>query len=175
MQFAIPLSSRRRAPASQRIVRAQLYNLDENQHFQLQFNPEIDPRLEINWADEPWLSAVQGHTQFLGVAPFEFEIPLHFEVAPGAPPVPNSCSPQLMDGAGLIVIEAVLEVLDRWCKPRQDFGRPPIISFIQQDNSYRGRITSLAQSSEDRFWDGRLRRLTIRLGFRQWRTNNALR
>lgn len=173
MNIRIPLRSRGAQPST-KIERAQLYNLDDNEYFQLQFNPKPDPRLDVEWTDDTWNGTARAHSQFLGIGPFGFDIPIILEVAPGAPRMPHSCSPQLMDGDGLVIIENVLAVILNWLKVRPDVGRPSLVNYIIGEQSYRGRIRTLTFGDEDRFPGGRLRHLMITLGFKQWRTKSEL-
>lgn len=159
---------------STKIHRGQLYNLDDNQFFNFQFNPTVEPLVEYNWSDDPWLGRAETHSQFLGVGQTQFELPLQFMVAPGAPIIENNCDPGLVDTThGYVQIENVIATINRWAAIRPDKRRPSLVRVILPEASYRGRITLIGIRGEDRFPDGRLRRATIRIGFKEWRTISA--
>jgi hypothetical protein len=161
----------------QKVHRGRLYNDDDNHYFHFQFNPIPEPLVEYNWADDAWLGRAETHAQFLGVGQTQFELPLQFIVAPGTPDVENNCnlSPvsEYVGGGKFINIENVIAVIKRWAAIRLDKRRPSLVWVDLPDASYKGRITLIGIRGEDRFPDGRLRRATIRIGFKEWRTINA--
>ena len=171
--FRLPIRNIIAKVRSTKVARGQLYNLDDNEFFNFQFNPIVEPLTESNWADDPWLGRAETHANFLGIGQAQFELALQFMVAPGAPIVENNCNPSLVDAYGYVSIENVSAAINRWAAIRTDKRRPSLVRVILPEASYSGRITLIGIRGEDRFPDGRLRRATIRIGFKEWRTINA--
>jgi hypothetical protein len=172
LTFKFPIRNILPHTAPPKTARGQLYNIDDNEFFNFQFNCSPETLREFNWSDDPWLGQEYTHSQYLGSGQTQFELPLQFLVAPGAPIVENNCNPSLVDPQnGLLFIEQVVATINRWTDIRPDKRRPSLIRVILGDQSFDGRITLIGIRGEDRFTDGQLRRATIRIGFKEWRSH----
>jgi hypothetical protein len=172
LTFKFPIRNILPHKASPKIARGQLYNIDDNEFFNFQFNCSPETLREFNWSDDAWLGQEYTHSQFLGSGQTQFELPLQFIVAPGAPIVENNCNPSLVDPqSGLLFIEQVVATINRWTAIQPDKRRPSLIRVILGDRSFDGRIVLIGIRDDDRFADGRLRRATIRIGFKEWRSH----
>jgi len=173
--FKFPIRNILPHQASPKIARGQLYNIDDNEFFNFQFNCSPETLREFNWSDDAWLGQEYTHSQFLGSGQTQFELPLQFVVAPGAPTVENNCNPSLTgedrQGNSFVFIEVIIQTINRWTAIRPDKRRPSLIRVILGDQSFDGRITLIGIRGEDRFTDGQLRRATIRIGFQEWRSH----
>ncbi|MCK9568835.1 hypothetical protein M0R72_07840 [Candidatus Pacearchaeota archaeon] len=178
LTFKFPIRNILPHKATPKIARGQLYNIDDNEFFNFQFNCSPETLREFNWADDQWLGREETHSQFLGSGQTQFELPLQFLVAPGAPIVENNCNPSLSETsnnpkypASLLIIENVIAAINRWTAIRPDKRRPSLIRVILGDRSFDGRIVLIGIRDDDRFANGRLRRATIRIGFKEWRSH----
>ncbi len=175
MQIVVPvrfLRAQRREP----IARAQLYNLDENTYFNLQFNPQtLEPGRDYGWSEEGWTGSDKIDLQFLGVGQTELEVVSDWLVDPAAPLVRHNLDRALTydDGAGnkLIKIEEVIAAIERWGAIRDDKRRSSLIRVIIGDNwYYNGRMTRFTARIDERFASGTIRRAGISIGFKEWKT-----
>lgn len=175
MQLIIPIrivQERRREP----IARAQLYNLDDNTYFNFQFNPQtLEPANEYGWADEGWTGSDKIDSQFLGVGQTELEVISDWLVDPAAPIIRHNLDGDLVydDGASnrLVRIEAVIAAIQSWGAIRTDERRSSLVRLIIGDNWYfNGRMTRFAARIDDRFASGLIRRASLRIGFKEWRS-----
>ncbi len=162
--------------APQAIARAQLYNLDDNRFFSLQFNPQmIEPAVSYGWSDTEWTGADKIDVQFLGVGQTEMEIVSDWVVDPAAPVVRHNLDRNLVydDGADnkLVKIENVIGALRDWGNIRPDNGRSSLVRVIIGDDwYYNGRMTRFSFRIDERFKDGTIRRGGLRVGFKEWRS-----
>lgn len=176
MNLVIPVrivTERRRDP----IARAQLYNLDDNQYFNFQFNPiTLEPGREYGWSDEGWTGTDKIDTQFLGVGQTEIEVVSDWLVDPAAPGIQYHVGTALTyeDSAGntrLIWIEKVIATVERWGQIRSDKRRSSLVRLIIGDNWYfNGRMTRFSARIDERFANGLIRRASLRIGFKEWKS-----
>lgn len=190
MQIVVPVRfvrSRQREP----IARAQLYNLDDNTYFNLQFNPQtLEPSREYGWSEEGWTGSDKIDLQFLGVGQTELEVVSDWLVDPAAPLVRHNLDRPLtyddkqlrkalveegfgaIEGAGnwLVKIEEVIKTVEGWGALREDKRRSSLVRVIIGDNwYYNGRMTRLTARIDERFANGVIRRASIRIGFKEWK------
>jgi hypothetical protein len=179
MRIVIPLRSALSVPDMATIARAQLYNLDQNEFIEFQFNPRgSEPGMDFGWGDDGFSGSDKVDTQFLGQGQTEFELASEWIVDPGAPVIDHNVAEPCVheDAAGnkLIMIGAVLVAFERWAAIRIDSRRPSLIRVIWPDNRwYEGRLVRLSHRIEERFASGEARRATVRMGFKEWRRPNT--
>ncbi len=175
MQIVIPIRivhELRREP----IARAQLYNLDDNTYFNFQFNPlTIEPATEYGWSDEGWTGTDKIDTQFLGIGQTELDVTSDWLVDPVAPIIRHNLNSDLVyeDGAGnrLVRIESVIAAIQQWGAIRTDERRSSLVRLIIGDNWYfNGRMTRFSARIDERFANGLIRRASLRIGFKEWRS-----
>lgn len=155
-------------------VQAQLYNLDNDEFLNFQFMPRDASSTDVNWSEEGWRGSDRTHRQFLGVSQASVEISADFWVDPGAPNISCSTDPPVnyTDTAGnsLVSIESLVVVLNSWwLNISETEGRPALLRFIRPEGSLDGIVTRFGYTPQERFPDGTIRRVTINIGFRQWR------
>lgn len=174
MPIVVPVRfvrSRLREP----IARAQLYNLDDNTYFNLQFNPQtLEPSREYGWSEEGWTGSDKIDLQFLGVGQTELEVVSDWLVDPAAPLVRHNLDRPLTydDGADnkLLKIEEVIKTIENWGALREDKRRSSLVRVIIGDNwYYNGRMTRLVAHIDERFADGTIRRAGFSIGFKEWK------
>lgn len=154
-------------------ARAQIYNYDDNQRFDLQFIPMIRTHADDHWAQRPWQGTPYEHAQFLATGQASFEIPIELLVDPGAPKIANqNTTPSVLDGDGLVSIENVRQVILKWAKIRPDVGRPSLVGFTGSSGTldYAGYMTYRDFEEIDRFPEGRIRHAILRIGITEWKT-----
>lgn len=177
MQISIPIRVVKHRLSSKPIARGQLYNLDDNEYFDLQFNPRvIEPRTEYGWSDDPWMGSDKVSVQFLGIGQTDFDLQVEFLVDPGAPRITYRLGTTNLvltyqDGAenNLIRIENIIRTIEQWGAVRDDKGRSSLIGITMGKSYWEGRMINFAPRIEERFRDGLIRKATLRIGFKQWR------
>ncbi|MGB5107328.1 MAG: hypothetical protein WBP42_11515 [Candidatus Zixiibacteriota bacterium] len=182
MNIVIPIrlvQSRTRGP----IARAQIYNLDDNEYFNFQFNPQtLEPGRDYGWSDEGWTGSDKYDTQFLGVGQTELELASDWLVDPAAPIIRYHIDRTLMYQAGpnptqqvsLVKVEEIIKTLENWGAIRERERRSSLVRVIIGDNwYYNGRMTRFSCRIDERFADGTIRRAAIRIGFKEWRSTRS--
>ena len=89
----IPTSRESYSPLAMRVVtKGQLYNLDTNEYFTFQFNPEaFEYSRDLNWNPMTFNGDESGGDLFyINSGPRTFELPLLFIVDPSAPEIQYS-------------------------------------------------------------------------------------
>jgi len=160
----------------EKVARAQIYNFDDNQRFDLQFVPNVRPRTDDQWAQRPYQGTPYTHAQFLATGQTSFEVPIELLVDPNAPKIANqNTTPSVVDGDELVHIENVRAVILTWAKIRSDLGRPSLVGYVGPNGTldYAGYMTYRDLEELDRFPDGRMRHVILRIGITEWKTPTA--
>lgn len=158
------------------IARAQAYNLDDQKAFNFQFNPQtLEPSRDYGWAEDGWTGSDKIDIQFLGVGQTELEVTSDWLVDPAAPLIRHDTGRPVTyedrSGNKLIKIEEIIKVLEKWGSIRVRERRSSLIRIIIGDNwYYNGRMTRLSFRIDERFADGTIRRGSMRIGFKEWRS-----
>lgn len=176
MGLFIPTSGAQPPFTGIQLTKGQLYNLDNNEWLNFQFNPEIfDYRQEFNWGEIQWKGSEHGgDLQYTGSGPYTFDLQLLFVGEPHAPNTEYSQgdSPTIpfsgIAGTIKIDFEFIESMLNRWTEPLENKRRPSRIKVILGPRSFMGVITNLDFRITEFFPDLSAREARLTIGFRQW-------
>lgn len=172
MSLFIPTSTGGTTPEPYNILKGMLYNLDNDEYFEFQFNPQtfIWER-QINWSRTKFKGdSSGGHVDFLNLEPREFDLTLLFIADPSAPSVNYYSEERLTRPVidATIDFEALLRLIKTWETPIDGIGRPAVIKIIIGENIFDCVIESYQVQETNFFPDLTVREGTIVFSFKEW-------
>jgi len=166
MGLYIPTSSAGQLPLSAVCIKkGQIYNLDNNEWMNFQFNPQtFEWERSINWAETTWKGDVQGgDLSFINIGPRTFDLSLLFLADPGAPEINYKTNSVKIDS-----FEAVEELIESWSQIVSSKGRPARVKVIMGERFFDGVIRNYHFKIIESFEDLSAKEGILTLEFREW-------
>lgn len=172
MSLFLPTATTETTPAAYALAKGELYNLDRNEMFQFQFNPQnfIWER-QLNWATANFKGASNGgHPQFLNLDAREFDLTLLFVADPSAPLMNYYADENIvtLDESKIIDFEALIRLILAWEKPIDGLGRPGILKLVMGANNIDCIIDHYQVHEQDYFEDMTVKAGQITFSMKEW-------
>ena len=167
MPLHIPIGKDRLPHGDMPLTKGQLYNLDNDEWIDFQFNPEFfEWDQAINWKDFTHKGDPSGgDLQFLNIGPRTFDLALIYAADPGAPEIKRDIG---LDGGDEMTFERIEEVMENWRQLLPEKKRPSRIKVIIGSRTFDCIVENIRMRITEWFDDLTAREALLTLEFREW-------
>jgi hypothetical protein len=150
--------------------RGQLYNIDNNQYLNFQFNPtSFEWARDVKWSERNWVGSTRGgDVQFINIGPRRLSLELLFVADPRAPEVNFEADFPVIDQHGLVDFKSITDTIENWIELIEGVKRPSRIGIIVGPNVFEGVLLNITPRITDFFEDLSAKEALLLLEFREW-------